>query len=206
MTEQLDNLRKELKAARDSYAEAQTVISPQMRALENELRSHRNKCSNIRDAIARLERVRERAQARAIVKGSRFSLFDLLQTGEGDIRNYQWYSKSGRELNIDVSLLEIGITGLPLYKDKSIPTWEANEKLDQSGLEWVSKNMPGLVFSKNSNELSIYEGGITICSTDVAKLKAAYVAGGSLATIWAKFKKSGRNTTLAWENIFGIEK
>lgn len=157
-------------------------------------------------AIARLERVRERAQARAIVKVSRFSLFDLLQTGEGNIKNYQWYSKSGRELNVNVFLIEIDIAGLPLYKDKSIPTWEANEKLDQSGLEWVSKNMPGLVFPKNGNELFVNEGSVTIRSTDVAKLKAAYVAGGSLAKIWVKFKKSGRNTDLAWENIFGIEK
>lgn len=203
---ELERLYQELRVAQTGFSEAHVRIGPQIRELENELRSHRNKCSNIRDAIARLERAQARAQARAIVKGSRFSLFDLLQTGEGNTKNYQWYSKSGRELNVNIFPIEIDITGLPIFKDESASAWEANEKLDQSGLEWVSKNMPGLVFSKNSNELSIYEGGVTIRSTDVAKLKAAYMAGGSLAKIWAKFKKSGRNTTLAWENIFGIEK
>lgn len=203
MNEELDGLHEELNAARTSYAGARSVISPQIRALENELRNHRNKCSAIQDTICRLERAAERAQEQLIVKGSRVSLFDLLLSGEGNTENYRYYSKSGRELNVNVFKIEVDIKGLPLYEDESLPRWEALEKLDQSGRAWVSENIPGIVLVEK--ELFIYEGLIVIRSTDVTTLKAAYIAGGVLDEIWAKFKKSGRNVNLTWKDIFVAE-
>lgn len=206
-SEGLELLRQELLAAKADYAEARAVIFPQIRALENELRDHRNKCSAFKSTIGRLERVAERAQERAqerlIVKAPRFSLLDLLLSGEGSTANYQFYSKSGRELNVSIFLIEIDIEGLPLYGDKSLCSWE-DKKLQQSGLEWIADNMPGLDFEETYTV--VREGMVTIRSIELAKLKAAYDLGGTLTKIWVKFKKSGRNTYVAWENIFVVEK
>lgn len=204
MTEQLEDLHQKLFAAQTRYAKARAVISPQLRALENDLRDHRNKCSAIKASISRLERARERTQERSIVKGTRVSLFDLLLSGDGNTENYQFYSKSGRELDVNVFTIEIDIEGLPFYEDESLPFLESGEKLKQSGVEWVSKNIPEIVLVEK--ELFVRDGMITIRSTDVAKLKAAYEVGGLLAKIWTQFKKSGRNVNLTWKDIFVIER
>ncbi len=204
MTEQLEDLRDQLIEARNSYAKARERILPQIKALENELGDHRNGCSVIKDAISRLERAQERMQEREIVKGKRVSLFDLLLSGEGNIENYQFFSKSGRELIIGNFRLEINIQGLPFHREKTISWWEAGEELERHGKAWVAENMPGIVLAEK--ELFVREAMVTIRSTEAAKLKDAYMAGGVLDKIWAKFKKSGRNTNLAWKDIFVVEK
>lgn len=203
MTEQIEDLRDQLIEAQANYAKARDEISPQLRVLENKLRDHRNGCSALKDAIGRLERAQDRSQERKIVKGSRISLLDLLLSGDGNIENYQFYSKSGRELIIGNFRLEINIEGLPFYRDKTIPWLKGDKKLEQTGRAWVAKNLSGLVFLEN--ELFIHDGLVTIRSTDAAKLKDAYMAGGVLDKIWVKFKKSGRNTHLAWKDIFVVK-